>query len=805
MKKQLIFFLILMLFKSSWAQDFTINGIVKNPEGLPLQGVLIEVKDSKVNTLSGANGEFSLSLALEEAELIFSKNGFANLELKASNTTYIEAIMNTSSIIDLVDLSFEELLEIQIVTAGKKEQKISDIPASIILITRRDIELYGFKDLEEIFKNIAGLYYMNNYSFLGPTIGVRGYMTPNASNLMVLINGMPQHDDLFNSFSFHMSPIPVEAIERIEVVRGPMSVIYGSNAFFGAINIITSDLDNKNTSSTLVSSNIGNAQNGRLAISSKGREGEFSYNLSALAQNTASIDFPIKDMSTLFPTNYAALGFTNPDKTTDDYFNTNQKYFGFSGNFNELFFNLNYSYSIYGHTFTDIFYQPANMKLSFASAAIGYNKEFSHKFSLHTKLNYNNYYLYMADNYYTSAAEGYGFESDNYSYGEYFSERVDAEVNLFFTPSDKINISLGTSLGTILQSLDKTDAPYNPAAFGLINRSGGLVEGDNVYVFSAYTQLDVKPTKRIQLVAGARVDRMSTFDLLLYRGMYTPNKQKFMETFDYSNFYFIPRLAAILDISKNHILKLMYGKAIKLPDIWSLRNNLVIPEGSPLQKQLDEESINTLELNYLGTFSSQFSLNMSLFYNTLDNLVSRTVQLEPPYTSYFTNMDKISTKGIEFTMNAKPISKLSSELSVTYQKSTNEVDNTLDVDFSPNWLGYFKAAFEANSKFSVALVANYVSEMFAQWDKSPKSISTGDLTPKGRVGANSPAYFLLGTHFRFQNLISKKENAGLILEFKANNLLNSEIRYPSTTVSKWADKGVVGYGRTFLFSVGYKF
>ncbi len=805
MKKHLILLLLLMLFKGIFAQEFTIRGVITNYEGLPLQDVLVEIKNTQTQTFTDSKGKFSFVVAQKEVELVLSKTGFISLDVIADYSLLNKLVMKPSSIADLVDLSFEELLEIEIITAGKKEQKISDIPASIILITRKDIELFGYKDLEEIFKNIAGLYYMNNYSFLGTTLGVRGYMTPNASNLMVLINGMPQHDDLFNSFSFHMSPIPVEAIERIEVVRGPMSVIYGSNAFFGAINIITTDLTNKDNTSTLLSTSVGDVQNGRFAISSKGREGEFSYSLSALSQNIESIDFRIDDMSTLFPTNYQALGFTNPNTSTSDYFNTNQKYFGFSGNFNELFINLNYSYSIYGHTFTDIFYQPADMKMSFASAAIGYNKEFNSKFSLHTKLNYNNYYLYMADNYYTSAAEGYGYESDNYSYGEYFSERVDAEVNLFFTPSEKINISAGTSLGTILQALDKTDAPYNPAAFGLINRSGGLVKDDNVYIFSAYTQVDVKPIKRIQLVAGARVDRMSTFDLLLYRGMYTTNRQQFLETFDYSNFYFIPRLAAIFDISKNHILKLMYGKAIKLPDIWSLRNNLVIPENSPLQKKLDEESINTLELNYLGTFSSKLSLNMSLFYNTLDNLVSRTVQLEPPYTSYFTNMDKISTKGLEFTIHAKPISKLSSELSVTYQKSTNDVDESLDVDFSPNWLGYFKAAYEANNKFSVALVSNYVSEMFAQWDKSPKSTSTGDLTPKGRVGANSPAYFLLGANVRFQNLISKKTNAGLLLEFKATNLLNTEVRYPSTTVSKWADKGVIGYGRTFLITAGYKF
>jgi outer membrane receptor protein involved in Fe transport len=803
MKKIFILILLVTVYLGAFTQNKEVSGKITGQKGKALSGVKILEKDFENAVYSDENGQYSIRLLGEDGILIFSKEEYQTVEFISSSENF-DIELKLLSELQLVDFTLEQLLNIEISTASKKEQKISDIPASIVLITRREIELYGFKSLSDIFRNIAGLYYMNNYSFLGPTLGVRGYMTPNASNLMVLVNGMPQHDDLFNSFSFYMSAVPVEAIDRIEVVRGPMSVIYGSNAFFGAINIITNETTNENSFSTTVSSSFGSTERGRVAVSSEGKEGNFSYNLSAMTQNDIGIDYPISDMNSTFSTNYQTLGFTTPDKTTEDYFPVKQKYFGFSGTFNEIFFSLSYNYSLFGHTFTDIFYQPALMKLSFASAALAYNKEFSHKFSLHTKINYNNYYLYLADNYYTASETGFGYESDNYSYGEYFSERVDAEVNLFFQPIEKLNISVGTSLGTILQSLDKTDAPYNPAAFGLINRSGGLVEDDNVYIFSAYSQFDFRPSEKLQFVAGARVDRMSTFDLILYRGMYTTNRQKYLETFDYSNFYFIPRLAAIVDISKGHVLKLMYGKAIKLPDIWSLRNNLVIPEGSPLQKKLDEEQITTLELNYMASFSSKLSVNMSLFYNTLDNLVSRTVQLEPPYTSYFSNMDKISTKGFELSFTATPNSLISGEISVTYQESTNEVDNSLDVDFSPNWLGYFKAAVKPTEKLSFSLVANYVSEMYAQWDKTPKNTTT-DLTPKGRVGENSPAYFLLGANVRFQNLLSKNSEKGLFVELKASNILDSEIRYPSTTVSKWANKGVLGYGRNFLFTVGYEF
>ncbi len=152
--------------------------------------------------------------------------------------------LNINNLFDTtdIDISLEELLNIEVTTASKKAQLISKIPSSVVIISRTDIKRYGYRSLEEIFQNIPGLYLIDYKGYMGSSIGVRGYATQLNTNIVVLLNGNKIKSDVYNAFSFNMLNIPVESIDRIEIVRGPLSIMYGSNAFFGAINIITNNI-----------------------------------------------------------------------------------------------------------------------------------------------------------------------------------------------------------------------------------------------------------------------------------------------------------------------------------------------------------------------------------------------------------------------------------------------------------------------------------------------------------------------------------------------------------------------------------
>jgi outer membrane receptor protein involved in Fe transport len=133
-----------------------------------------------------------------------------------------------------------ELKVQSVYAASKHEQKISEAPASVTVVDSDEIEKYGYKSFADILRSVRGLYvtYDRNYSYLG----IRGFNRPGDYNsrVLVLVNGHGVNENVFDSALLgHEFPLDVDLIDRVEVIRGPSSSIYGNNAFFGVINVIT--------------------------------------------------------------------------------------------------------------------------------------------------------------------------------------------------------------------------------------------------------------------------------------------------------------------------------------------------------------------------------------------------------------------------------------------------------------------------------------------------------------------------------------------------------------------------------------
>jgi len=801
------FILFFVFFTSSfllYAQQREIAGTITDASGAPVENVLIQVKATDIFTYSNAEGNYRIMVPENYNTLVFSSPDYGTIEQEITATGRIDLTFNEVNSENLFEMSLAELMELEIVTASKTEERISDIPASIIILTRQDIEMYGFTSLEEIFAHISGLYYVNNESFLGATIGVRGYMTANPTNIVVLINGVPQQNDLHNSFSFHLCPIPAEAIDRIEVVRGPMSVIYGSNAFFGAINIITNEALENETSKSRITVSTGNYENKRVVFTSKGKAQEFEYALNFSYNYDSGIDEPIHKMTSNLTAKYQTWGLLDTLVTSKDYFTNDQKYINFFGKFKNIYIETGFAAAKYGQTFSSLFYLPAQCKSNFSKSAVGFVHDFSDKFSLDAKVTYSRYDLLMEDNYFSTDTNGFGYESDIYSFGQYWSEKVEAEMNFFYKPSENLHISFTAYQSSILDVGDKTDAPYNNSP-GLLNRSGGVVEGDKVNTTAFYSQVSYSFLNHFKLVAGGRLERMSPFDLVLYRSMYYPTNRKFEGSFQQDDFQFVPRLALIVDISDNQVIKIMYGEALKQPAVWELRNNLTVGQS------LRPEKIQTLELNYMATFANYLASNVSFYRNDIKEVVLRSIIFDGNnYASYFSYGAEIQAYGAEITLTAFLTKKMKVEVSASYQESKYQSLNMeeVTVEFSPNLLLYGKASYQITENISLALLGNFVDKMEAQWDNTPINPADPESLPKGRIyGKAVEAYYLMTTNLRWKNICFSDPGAkkGLYLNLKIDNIFDQEIHYPSTSVSAWADKGVMGLGRNFIFSVGFEF
>ncbi|MDM5177115.1 TonB-dependent receptor [Massilia sp. DJPM01] len=141
---------------------------------------------------------------------------------------------------DLNALPIEQLLNLEIITASKFAQKISEAPSSVSVITEEDIRRFGYRSLADILRSVRGVYVTDdrNYSY----VGTRGSGRPGDFNtrLLILVDGRRLNDMVYDQGAAgNEFPIDISLVERVEFVPGPGSAMYGSSAFFGVVNVIT--------------------------------------------------------------------------------------------------------------------------------------------------------------------------------------------------------------------------------------------------------------------------------------------------------------------------------------------------------------------------------------------------------------------------------------------------------------------------------------------------------------------------------------------------------------------------------------
>ena len=140
-------------------------------------------------------------------------------------------------------LSLEELMQLKVSTvegASKREQSVSDAPSAVTIVTSQDIRQYGYRTLADLLDAVRGIYATNSrsYSFLG----VRGFNRPGdyGGRSLILLNGQRLNEPVFDTAAFGQDfVLDGDLIGRVEIVRGPGSTLYGNNAFFSVVNVIT--------------------------------------------------------------------------------------------------------------------------------------------------------------------------------------------------------------------------------------------------------------------------------------------------------------------------------------------------------------------------------------------------------------------------------------------------------------------------------------------------------------------------------------------------------------------------------------
>lgn len=142
----------------------------------------------------------------------------------------------------LKSLSLEHLMNIDVATvnaASKFDQKTTEAPSYVTVITAEEIEKYGYRTLADVLESVPGFYVTNdrNYSY----VGVRGLGRQDYNDrVLLLIDGHRLNDPVYGEALIGTEfPLDIDLIQRVEIIRGPGSALYGTNAFLAVINVIT--------------------------------------------------------------------------------------------------------------------------------------------------------------------------------------------------------------------------------------------------------------------------------------------------------------------------------------------------------------------------------------------------------------------------------------------------------------------------------------------------------------------------------------------------------------------------------------
>lgn len=147
----------------------------------------------------------------------------------------------TKVTVDPSMMDLEQLMKIEIVVAGsKRAQQSREVASFVSVVSAEEIREHGYRTLADVLRTLPGFYVVNdrNYSY----IGVRGFSRPGDFNsrILLLLNGLRTNENVYGlAYIGDEFSVDVDLIERIEVIRGPSSALYGSNAFFAVINIVT--------------------------------------------------------------------------------------------------------------------------------------------------------------------------------------------------------------------------------------------------------------------------------------------------------------------------------------------------------------------------------------------------------------------------------------------------------------------------------------------------------------------------------------------------------------------------------------
>lgn len=678
---------------------------------------------------------------------------------------------------DVLDENF--VLDEMVVSATRSEKKLLDTAASVSVITDKDLKKMHINNLDEAFVKIPGVY-VGRLSGIGSTPSntvMRGVSA--ANSVAVLVDGVQVNDSYNGSVTW--SAIPVDMVKRVEVLRGPASVLYGGNALAGVINIITKDVD-KTSVNLKLSYASNNTQNHSLYVAGKASD-KLDFNVNYEKKKTDGyITDPVLSSKAVSgaettTTNTGAKRWIIGNKGKKQW-DENTVGVGFKYHFDEskslaLDFTKNeyeYSYSAPTSYFGDDIIKKAGTYFSTPGekASNKYNMTYNDSENgWKAVVGYSDQYKQHDTS--ISKATDSSKPNTRFSFDLQKNQTISANNNAVFG----LNYRKDEMDATVYKLADKFNSDSKIAV-------DSMASGTNK-AFSAYVMDEHKFSDRWTATAGLRYDKWSTDGRILL-----PNKTEAINYDESTYDNWSPSLSVMYKPEADSSVYLSWGKAFEAPSLYRMYSSSYSSNVYNIANpNLKPQKAETFELGYKKDLNNKSAIGVSVYDTKYKGLLYKNSLgvVDGMDATCYQNAGEAEAKGFELELNHNFDDKWSAFLNYTYQnpvikKALNATEKDKYVTAIPKEV--FRAGVTySDDKWSGMLTGEYISKRFSKTDNSD--------TVNGVYGSYDP-YFIMNMD------ISYSFNKNYTLTASVNNIL---------------DRDFFNYyyqpGRTYSVELNYRF
>lgn len=557
-------------------------------------------------------------------KLRVSSPGFATVE----QTVVIKPKQETK-----LDLELDQIEEVM--AASRVNEAVEDAPSSVTIIPNQELRGMAYPTIAEAVRGVRGVYVSDDRTY--KTVGIRGLSFPGSygNRILVLLDGHPMNDDwIGSSYVDYDARTDLEDVQRIEVVRGPGSVLYGTNAFAGVINLVTRGTDQPTGGNVGLSTNeygVGRARG--MANVQLGKNAGFW--LSAAGAHAEGRDFFLPEF--VVPPTATSAGVDGIARGVDKFEAgtlTGRAWWGpvsLLGSFHSREKNIPTA------EFGTIFNDPRTKEYDTRGfAELRVEPKLSRSVQLMTRASVD-YYRFTGLYAYEPPPLDVGLGREAFR-GVWAS----GEGRLVISPSEAVRITVGGE-GQRHLKVHQTGT----------NDEGVYLDRDDPYsVAAGYALADIAPSKAFRISAGSRLDWYSTFGTSIN-----------------------PRAAFIVRPYEGGNLKILAGKAFRAPSIYELYYN---DEGisqvpSP---NLNPETIYSPEIEFTHRFSRTWTATAAGFANYVKDLIVPRGQGTQESPAFYENSPApLLILGGELVVRREWRQGWTLSLSYAYQNATYQQDD----------------------------------------------------------------------------------------------------------------------------------